>query len=264
MSSKVWDALQRSAGPGSVIWEEFHRNTKMGRFGEVAPREMVLNWMDRYTEALDYEHKPRVPLPPRVKPLRMSLGRAVRERETVREFDPKRPLAFEDAAAILHYAYGVNRSNQGTEYTRPFRNAPSGGALYPLEIYFHATNIQDLAPGLYHFNPTDPCLRLLAPSDQRARLGEILVQPELLPAAMMIFITAQFERSLFKYRDRGYRFILLEAGHVAQNMNLAATALGLGSVNIGGYFDRRADDLLGLDGLTHSTVYMVGIGPEGG
>jgi SagB-type dehydrogenase family enzyme len=78
---------------------------------------------------------------------------------------------------------------------------------------------------------------------------------------MMLFITAQFERSLFKYRDRGYRFILLEAGHVAQNMNLAATALGLGSVDIGGYFDRQADELLGLDGLTHSTIYMVGIGP---
>lgn len=264
MRSKVWEALQQSVGPGSGVWEEFHRNTKMGRFGEVAPREMVLDWMDRYVEALDYRHKPEVPLPPKIKPLRMSLGRAISRRETVRTFDPDRPMAFEDAAAVLHYAYGINRTNEGTEYTRPFRNAPSGGALYPLEIYFHATNIQGLEPGVYHFNPTGPGLRLLTPSDQSAKLRSILVQPELLPAAMMIFITAQFERSLFKYRDRGYRFVLLEAGHVAQNMNLAATALGLGSVNIGGYFDRQADELLGLDGLTHSTLYLVGVGPGGG
>jgi nitroreductase len=53
---------------------------------------------------------------------------------------------------------------------------------------------------------------------------------------------------------------LLEAGHVAQNLNLVATALGLGCVNIGGYFDREIDEYLDLDGITHSTIYMLAIG----
>jgi SagB-type dehydrogenase family enzyme len=76
----------------------------------------------------------------------------------------------------------------------------------------------------------------------------------------MVFITALFQRSTFKYGPRGYRFAFLEAGHVAQNINLASTAMGLGSVNICGYFDREIDELLGIDGLKHSTIYMIGIG----
>lgn len=73
-------------------------------------------------------------------------------------------------------------------------------------------------------------------------------------------VDAVFERSTFKYGDRGYRYALLEAGHVAQNLNLAATALNYGCVNIGGFFDRKIDQFLGLDGLTHSTIYMMLIG----
>jgi SagB-type dehydrogenase family enzyme len=88
-----------------------------------------------------------------------------------------------------------------------------------------------------------------------------LVQPELAQgASLIIFLTAIFERSIFKYKERGYRYILLEAGHVAQNLNLVANAFGLGCVNIGGYFDREIDDLLDLDGVTHSTIYMIAIG----
>ena len=76
----------------------------------------------------------------------------------------------------------------------------------------------------------------------------------------MFFMTAMFERTVFKYGDRGYRFTFLEAGHVAQNMSLVATALGLGCVNIGGFYDREIDEFLGIDGLTHSTLYMLAIG----
>jgi SagB-type dehydrogenase family enzyme len=79
-------------------------------------------------------------------------------------------------------------------------------------------------------------------------------------ASIVIFVTAIFERSTFKYGERGYRFVLLEAGHVAQNVSLAATGLGLGAINIGGYFDRDMDRVLGLDGVRHSTVYLVAIG----
>ena len=63
---------------------------------------------------------------------------------------------------------------------------------------------------------------------------------------------------------KGNRFVLLEAGHVAQNINLVANALGLGAVNLGGYYDREIDDFLGLDGVTHSTIYMAAIGKKNG
>ena len=66
-----------------------------------------------------------------------------------------------------------------------------------------------------------------------------------------------FWRSRFKYGDRAYRFTLLEAGHVGQNLVLAATALGLAAVPIGGFFDRRVDAFLGIDGLHEASLYLL-------
>ena len=69
-----------------------------------------------------------------------------------------------------------------------------------------------------------------------------------------------FGRTRFKYGLRGYRFALLEAGHVAQNLLLAATALGLAAVPLGAFFDRRADVFLRLDGVNESTLYTIAVG----
>jgi len=142
---------------------------------------------------------------------------------------------------------------------------PSGGALYPLEIYFYTEYVEGLAAGLYHYNPSANNLRHLFAGGLSNQIAVALVQPDLMRgSSVMFFITAVFERSTFKYGDRGYRFTLLEAGHVAHNMNLTALGLGLGSVNIGGFFDRQIDELMGLDGVKHSTIYLLGVGkPKG-
>jgi SagB-type dehydrogenase family enzyme len=140
---------------------------------------------------------------------------------------------------------------------------PSAGALYPLEIFFHSIESESVKAGLYHYNPIENRLRLVRGGDATADISKAMVQPDIAPrASVIIFITAVFERTVFKYADRGYRFIFLEAGHVAQNMDLVSQALGLGCVNIGGYFDREVDDFLGIDGLTHSTIYMMAIGKK--
>lgn len=197
----------------------------------------------------------------------MPLGAAITNRVSIRNLRPT-TLALGDLAALLHHAYGVTRSNAGTDMPRSFRAAPSGGALYPLEIYVHTKHVAGLDPGLHHFSVLSNELRQVRAGDLSPRIYDALVffQSHLAyNATALFFLTAVFERSTFKYGARGYRFILLEAGHVAQNLCLAATALGLGSLNIGGYYDDKVDDLLGLDGLTQSTVYMVAIGvPEGG
>src|SRR5207245_9426145 len=140
---------------------------------------------------------------------------------------------------------------------------PSGGARYPLEIFFHSATIEGLQAGLYHYNPAENHLRFLRKGDATNKIAEAMAYPDLAAgASLLVFITAVFERSIFKYGDRGYRFILLEAGHVAQNINLVTNALGLGGTNIGGFFDRQIDDFLGLDGVTHSTIYMIAIGKK--
>jgi SagB-type dehydrogenase family enzyme len=81
--------------------------------------------------------------------------------------------------------------------------------------------------------------------------------------AALVVVTAVFWRTRCKYGLRGYRFALLEAGHVMQNAVLAATAFGLASVPLAGFFDARLDELLSLDGVEQSTLYALAIGREG-
>jgi SagB-type dehydrogenase family enzyme len=164
---------------------------------------------------------------------------------------------------MLYYAYGITRSNIDTDFPRPFRVVPSGGALYPLELFFQTANVNGLDPGIYHYHAGEHHLRLVRPGDASPLVAEALVQPEFaVDASLLFFIAALFERSTFKYGNRGYRFALLEAGHVAQNVNLVAGALSLGCVNLGGYFDRHVDELLGLNGVTQSAVYVVAVGRD--
>ena len=79
---------------------------------------------------------------------------------------------------------------------------------------------------------------------------------------MLILVAGIFGRTRFKYGLRGYRFALLEAGHVAQNIVLAATALDVASVPLGAFFDRRTDEFLGLDGVNESALYTIAVGRE--
>jgi SagB-type dehydrogenase family enzyme len=216
--------------------------------------------MDRLLESLAYDQFPRIALPRDPAPLRQGLAEAITRRVTARGIEPCQ-LTLQTVATLFHYAYGITRENRETVYPRPFRTVPSGGALYPLDLFFHSTHVDGLEAGLYHFDPTRHELAFLRYGDESRRLAEALVQRNLaLDTALLVFISAAFERSIFKYGDRGYRFVLLEAGHVAQNLNLVATSLGLGCVNIGGYSDRQIDALLELDGIAQSVVYLVGIG----
>ena len=88
-----------------------------------------------------------------------------------------------------------------------------------------------------------------------------LGQPYLSGASAVVVLAAVVERSLWKYEDRGYRYLLLEAGHVAQNLNLCATGLGLGCLNLGGFFDEDVAALLRLDDDHEVVLYGIAVGP---
>jgi len=240
--------------------QQFLESSKTGRHETLASEEKVAEHMVRLQESLTYRGYPVTPLPP---PAVVDTARSkvIGSRVSARFMSPQQ-LDLRQLAALLHYSYGITRTNEGSGFMRPFRAAPSGGGLYPLEIYFHATHVTELAQGLYHYSPGKNEVRLLRAGDQSQRIAEGLVQFQNTAAydsSAVFFLTAIFERSTFKYGTRGYRFIFLEAGHVAQNLNLVATGLGLGCLNIGGYYDRHVDDLLGLNGVSQSTIYMTAV-----
>jgi SagB-type dehydrogenase family enzyme len=257
---RVWQEIFMPGSNKEPLWELFHENSKVGRHSQALSQEEVRSRMGKFYESLPFEGYPRVDLSHSFTPLALSLEQAITTRTSVRNFSPCE-LTLEQIATLFFYAYGVTRKNTDTSFPRPFRVVPSGGALYPLEIFFHTASLKGHPSGIYHYNAAEHCLRHLQDGDDTQRISLALVQPELAQgASLIIFLTAIFERSIFKYGERGYRFILLEAGHVAQNLNLVANALGLGCVNIGGYFDREIDEYLELDGITHSTIYMMAIG----
>jgi SagB-type dehydrogenase family enzyme len=260
MSTDTWNEMLLPSTNEDVAWELFHENSKLGRYFQGLSEEQVVQKTQELHESLPFEGFPLVELPAPLATPASSLSDTILKRVSVRNFSP-RPFSLGEVATLLHYSYGVTRDNQETNLPRPFRVVPSGGALYPLEIFFHCVGVDDLLPGLYHYNPANHCIRRLREGDERQAIADSIIQPEVaLESSLMIFITAMFERTVFKYGDRGYRFAFLEAGHVAQNMNLVATALKLGCVNIGGFYDRDVDAFLDLDGILHSTIYMMAIG----
>jgi SagB-type dehydrogenase family enzyme len=195
------------------------------------------------------DHRPGTDLPA------VELGRA-RLRDVLVERRSQTPqarvsLSCSALASILGAAY---RSDHGR------RAVPSGGALYPLELYAVALEVDSLEPGVHHYNPYRHRLSLLRFVEREA-VALALVDPGLAEnAAALIVVTAMFWRSRFKYGLRGYRFALLEAGHVMQNALLAAAALGVPARPLGGYYDRLLDGLVGADSLDEASVYAVVLG----
>ena len=169
--------------------------------------------------------------------------------------EQRRPLVLRDLATIVQLAYGARATPLGMR-----RPVPSAGALYPLELYVLAPDVRGLAPGIYHYDPYRHSLEALGVLD-RAAFDGAWYEPDVAGrAAAVCVLTAVFARTRCKYDLRGYRFALLEAGHVAQNILLAATAVGSAALPYGGAYDRRLDALLGVDGLHESTVHVVFLG----
>jgi SagB-type dehydrogenase family enzyme len=151
-------------------------------------------------------------------------------------------------------------AGQGITSDRGFRTAPSAGALYPLEIYLVAGNVDDLAPGIYKYNPAENDLNLVKGGDARAGMAAAsLGQRSVADGAIDIVIAAVYERTTVKYGVRGERFVHMEVGHAAQNICLQAAALGLGLVTIGAFDDVEVAKVVGMP-QDESPLYVMPVG----
>ena len=196
--------------------------------------------------------RPAVPLPDAALPP-VPLADAVRRRRSARGFGAG-SVTLQELAALLRAAYGVTAERDEVS----FRSVPSGGALYPLELYVLAARVDGLEPGLHHLDPLRAVVERLRDPDS---VGPLSPYAELLDAAAaLVVVTGVFWRSRFKYGLRGYRFTLLEAGHLGQNLLLAAAALDLAALPVGGFYDRRVERVLGVDGVHEAALYLFAVG----
>jgi SagB-type dehydrogenase family enzyme len=263
MSETLWKQVELSVESETPCWEIYHESSKTGHYDKALTNDQVVEQMNNLFDVFPYKQFASIPLPNTFSPINKTFLDAVNSRKTPTNFVPDN-LTLEQLRTILHCGYGVTRDNADNEYIkRPFRTVPSGGALYPLEIYFYSNGkVEGLSAGIYHYSPVENAIQLVREGNFNEEISECFVSFQTHLAqetSLLIFITAVFNRSTFKYREKGYRFALLEAGHVAQNINLGATALDLNVINIGGFHDRLVDRFLKIDGLNHSTIYMNGI-----
>lgn len=246
-------------------WELFHHNSRITGHDALVDPAADAARIEALHESLPHELWAAHPLPP-FEAVRAALGpvdlvATMAGRRSPREGFARRTVSEAVLSAILHLSYGITHDERAAGYPRPFRAVPSGGALYPLELYVLAGSVEGVAPGLHHYAPPTHALYRRPGADPTATLAAAFVQPAMVEeAAFTILLTALPERSSAKYGERGYRFALIEAGHVAQNAVLGADGFGLSAQVLGGFFDEALDAALGLDGLAHTTLYAVAVG----
>ena len=178
----------------------------------------------------------------------VSLAAAIAGRVSCRRFSGAE-LTLEEVSAVLVAAYGGVRSLNGCHFNQnaASRPVPSAGARYPLEIHLIVLSVAGLEPCTCHYRPSRHRLIRTGGMISSQAVAELFLgQPYLANASTIAVVSATLSRSLARYGDRGYRYVLFEAGHVAQNLNLAASALRLGSLNLGGFWDRSLGRALGL------------------
>jgi SagB-type dehydrogenase family enzyme len=186
----------------------------------------------------------------------MLLWDVLQRRRSERRFQDV-PLKESELSQLLWAAQGITREGRGVD----FRTAPSAGALYPVETYVVVHNVEGIDAGVYHYDVEQHQLEQLRLGDFQTAIAAAALDQRIAARANVVFVwTAIFERSKWKYEERAYRYIYLDAGHIAQNVALAAEALDLGSCQIGALYDGEANELLGVDGVEESTIYMSVVG----
>jgi len=235
------------------IGDEFQENTKHSR---ERLHGGYLNWSHKPETYKNYPSAKKISLS-RVFPVEsLSLVEVLKRRRSVRSFSPK-PLSLNALSFLLWATAGIQRSEHGYKY----RTVPSAGALYPVETYLVVNNVEDLENALYHYSVEEHALEELNSGDFGGKVAHAALEQKMCLNAQLVLIwTAIFERSKWKYAQRAYRYVYLEVGHMAQNLAVAATGIGLGSCQIGAFFDDEVNQILGVDGKEESAIYLSVIG----
>ena len=186
----------------------------------------------------------------------ISVEEALFKRRSVRDYRSD-AITLEQLSQLLW-------SGQGITAMDFFRAAPSAGASYPLELFVIAGNIKGLTAGVYHYNVKDHSLSLHMKGDIREKLGSTAAfnQKCISEAPACISINAVYKRTMKTYGKRGERYVHIDTGHTAENIALQAVALGLATVMVGAFEDKKVSEILNLaDEL--KPLYIIPVGKQG-
>lgn len=228
--------------------EVYRRTAYPGRSGAKVPQTL---------SPIELRADADIELPEPVRTGGPGLWQALRDRRSVRHY-AGRPIELEALSQLLWAAAGPASKAPGG---RILRTAPSAGARYPVEIYAIANRVQGLRSGLYHYKYSSHVLTPLAYGDLGLAAAAAAMGQDACRQASVVFVfTVVFDRTVERYHERALRYLFLDAGHVAQNLALAAAGIGCGTCMIGAFLDDQLCELVRADGQQEAAVYMIAAG----
>jgi len=235
------------------IAEKYHQESKLTLLNILSQRIRGVSKLPVFKK---YPSAQKIKLPQDFKHQGISVEEAIEKRRSRRDF-VQNHISLKELSCLLHYACGITKKPG----FRSLRAAPSAGALYPIEIYPVIHQVKDIKPGIYHYSIEDHSLELLKEGDYRKPISQYCLEQEFVGKCGVAFIiTAIFERTKWKYHHRAYRFILIEAGHISENIYLSATSLGLGACAVGAFFDDQINKELNIDGIKEAAIHITVVG----
>ncbi len=233
--------------------DDFQKETKYIRN---AMPGRSLNWEAKPELYKDYPGSKTIQLTNETPKCNFTLTEAFKNRISNRIFSSE-PLKKTDLGYLLWASTGIQRTEQGYE----FRTAPSAGALYPIETYLIVNNVEDIEAGVYHYNIKDHSLEQIKEGKLGTKMAHAALNQNMCITATVVFIwTAIFERSKWKYDQRAYRYVYLDAGHIAENLALATLNVKCGSCPIGAFYDDEVNSIINVDGAKESAIYLTVVG----
>lgn len=238
----------------------FHRASKdQGDGGTVHMPTDMSDWPKVWKTILykTYELLPAHALSRKAPESDPGLFLSITERKSVEDFTSI-PITKEELSTLLLYSCGEILQNDSSTK----RAQPSGGSRYPVEAYVLVFRTHgDLPTGLYHYNVQDHTLESMCAREfTKEDIRELFIQSWMQDVAAVIVLTGVFSRTKTKYGQRGYRYALLEAGHIGQNVYLVSQALDIKCCAVGGTHDVELEQLLDIDGEHESLLYTLAVG----
>jgi SagB-type dehydrogenase family enzyme len=244
---------------GNTVWREFMESTKYRNIGETDEVKGLphppLEW------AIDPDKSViNLVMPKMFKYSNIGLREAIEARKSVREYNDE-PLTLSELSWLLWCTQGVKKV---TERPATLRTVPSAGSRHPFETFLLVNRVEDLEAGLYRFVASQHKLEVID-------LDESLIEEfakanwsaQMIRSCAVTFIWVAIRyRMTYKYGNRGFRYLHLDAGHLCQNLYLATAAIQSGTCAVGGFLDDKVNTLLDLDGEEQFVIYMATVGKK--
>jgi SagB-type dehydrogenase family enzyme len=256
--------------PLHTVWELYHEVSRLNsenfpaftrHIREMVDKDFFLKLFSRSYKTYPTSESTILPYTFDDTPLSKDLRRTVLKRRSIRKFGGG-SVSFNNLANIIFNAYAITAKTilkPGIE--QKLRAVPSGGALFPLELYVASFKVDGLRPGIYHYNVEAHSLELVREGQFSEEFGRAVFYEDMFKDVSATFIiTGRIRRSFIKYGERSYRFMMLEAGHLGQNICLTSFALELGCLMLGGFYDDDIDGIIGVDGVNEMTLYTATVG----